>query len=307
MSNEELVMKIKSAGGQDPDTMMELFRQNIKLVMYAIRPFSMYSEEADAPGDFWCLDLQHEAFLSLYEAVDYYRPDAGAKFSTVFLRFLRKKLKQIAAGFSGVRVSEDRALEVRRYRTATKQLREDLGREPSEDELLEELGYGTREFLHSVQKTVAIMNQLRLDEPVKGADGNEARTLGDLQPDPGQNVEEDVVGRITEEEVRTELWMAVDDLPERQAEVLRRQYQDEETVQEIADNMDISRQRVSVLSREGRRGIRESRRGRRLRLVLDLPIWEKQNPFIAVGFGSWKRSGFSRTERLAIWEVDGCI
>lgn len=84
-------------------------------------------------------------------------------------------------------------------------------------------------------------------------------------------------------------------------------YRDQLSGKEMVETLGLTRQRINQLEHKGCDMIRSSPRATRILELYDMPTWEKQNPFIAAGFGSWKRSGYSRPERLAIWSVDGDV
>lgn len=203
MTNEEIVIKIRNSGRKDPEDMLQLFRQNKGLVMKLIRPYSGYSEEAGAPGDFWCKDLQHEVFLSLYEAVDSFDPEPGYTFVTYWLPYARKALWKYAGKYSGIHFSDDARLEVVQYRKALKAFLREHGREPSDLELLRFGGYANLAALRRIQKLAVLQDSVSLDAP-STEDSDD--TLGDLQPAPGPALEDEVTDRIAEEELKAELW-----------------------------------------------------------------------------------------------------
>lgn len=303
MTNEEIVTKIRNSGRKDPEDMLQLFQQNKGLVMKLIQPFARYSEEARAPGDFWCKDLQHEVFLSLYEAVDAFDPERGASFVTFWVPYARRALMRYAGRSGGICFSEDARLEVLHYRKTLRSFLREYGRDPSDEELLRFGDWPDMDALRRVQKLAALQENVSLDEP-RTEDGD---TLGDLQPAPGPALEDAVTDRLADEQLKAELWKAVDELPADNAEVIRRKYQDGQTSKQISEALGVSITTVS--NRHGRACdlIRKSARAPWIQELYDsMPIWEKQSPYSG-SLMSWKRSGYSRPERLAIWSVDGDV
>ena len=85
MSNEELCAL---AGGGDRDAMMELWWQVRRLAWKFIPRW----RTAAAAGGMVDVDLEQVAFIGLLRAVDSFRPDAGWRFSTIFVRAVQNEL-----------------------------------------------------------------------------------------------------------------------------------------------------------------------------------------------------------------------
>ena len=304
MTNEEIVTKIRNSGRKDPEDMLQLFQQNMGLVKALIRPFEWCSEEAGAPGDFWCKDLQHEVFLSIYEAVGAFDPERGIAFTTVWVPYAKNALQNYARRHDGITLSSDAGFEARQYDKTVEEFRLQYGRDPSDLELLRFGDWESMDALRRVQKIAVLRDSLSLDCP--GTEDGD--TLGDLQPAPGPDLEEEITDRIADEQLKAELWEAVDELPADNAEVIRRRYQGGQTAKQISEALGVSMTTVSNRHSRACELIRRSSRAPRIQGLYDsMPIYEKQSPYVASGISSWKRTGYSRPERLAIWSVDGDV
>jgi RNA polymerase sigma factor for flagellar operon FliA len=183
-------------------------------------------------------DLYGYGIFGLLESIDRYDPDLGAPFSSFAgkrirgamidgLRkedwiptALRKKAKQIENAF--------RAVEMERGRTA-----EDY-------EVAESLGMSEEEFQSWLSK-IQFVHLMSLDEPLPGDEELYVRdNLRDPNsPDPLENMEN--------EEIKTVLIQAVEELPEKEKLVVGLYYYEELSNKEIAQVMELSESRISQL------------------------------------------------------------
>ncbi len=308
MSNEELVMKIKS-GETDPDDMLQLYQQNKGLIMHLIRPFQRFSEEAEAEGEARYMDLKQEAFLALYAAVEGFDPSEGWAFSAYLSRQVKNALMKYSYKAYGVKMPDYAVNNVARYRRLVEEFIQQNGRDPKDEELLEEFnpeGFHSLEILENVKKQALILGTVSLDQPIRSDEGEEAATLKDLQADPAPLIEEDVTDQLIKEQIKAELWEAVEELPEKQADVLRMKYREEMDGDQIRAELGVTRQAINQLERRGYRKIRQSERGEGLRkMCYDAGLFLYQNPMRGTGLTSWKTSGYSAPERVVISALEG--
>jgi RNA polymerase primary sigma factor len=134
-------------------------------------------------------DLVSEGNIGLMKAVDRYDPDKGGKLSTYGAWWIKQAIKRALANQSKtVRLPIHMVDKIARMRRIAHMLTEALGREPSDEELSEELGVSRRKV--SLLKQAAL-RPTSLDAPVNEG---EATEFGDIIADesaanPGELLE----------------------------------------------------------------------------------------------------------------------
>ena len=87
------------------------------------------------------VDLISEGNIGLMKAIDRFDPEKGAKLSTYAIWWIRQAIKRALAGQSKtIRLPAKTIEKITRMRRVSAQMGNELGREPTEDELSEELG-----------------------------------------------------------------------------------------------------------------------------------------------------------------------
>lgn len=134
-----------------------------------------------------------------------------------------------------------------------------------------------------------------LDKPVGE---EESSTLGELTPDPRAATEmEAAEERAYRQELRQALETALNMLGERQRDVIRRRFWNGETLDTIATDMNVGRERIR---QNEQMALRDLRRGRCLRLLK--PFAEEIRTGYAyqgTGWAAWNSTGVSSVERAA--------
>ena len=205
------------------------------------------------------LDLISEGNLGLMKAVERFKPSRGVKFSTYACWWIKQSIRRALANQSKtVRLPVHLVDRIQRLRRANSALGAELGREPTDSELAEELQVET----NYVAKLREISSgTVSLDLRI-GSEGDDS-TLGDLLADP-------VAVDPTEEHERIDFREAVTRslqvLTSREVEILHLRFglgdSQERTLEQIGDKLSVTRERVrqiqnSALSKLRRRLLKE--------------------------------------------------
>lgn len=220
--------KRKTAG--DADAREHLITSNLRLVVWVAKRY-------ERPG-ITLADLVQEGYFGLVEAVERFDWRRGHRFSTYATWWIRQRVQRAVDNQARVvRFPSHVAARMRRLDRARGELRGEMGREPTDEEVREAAG-ATREEVRRIETAPRTM--VSLDAPVS-ADGTE---LGDLVAIDPVNVADDVETDLGAEGLRS----AVALLPERQREVLALRYglegDEPSTLEEIGSRLGVSRERV---------------------------------------------------------------
>lgn len=112
---------------------------------------------------------------------------------------------------SPLRLSAGRQEAIRKYRKFCTEFQAEQGCKPTEAELCRSL-WLTLEQLREIQYDACMTAVKSLDAPIKGAEGEEDTTLGELAASATDPCEE-VLDRLEQEALCSVLWQCVDSLP----------------------------------------------------------------------------------------------
>jgi len=228
----------------------ELIRANLR---FAFSVAKQYQNRGVPLGD-----LVSEANAGLVRAADKYDPDVGVNFISYAVWWIRQALHSaVQKQGRTVQVPLNRAADLARVSRAQEILRQKLSREPYEEEIATVADLS----LDVTRGLVALLQPTRsLDEPATMGDGG--RTLGEtLVLDRGED--EDVLpGGIESDSRREAITRALEVLPPRDRRVLTLYFGLEGnrpmTLQEIARELGVTRERVRQLRDRALKRLRES-------------------------------------------------
>lgn len=282
MTNEQLVARIR-AGENEADNMLALWQQNKGFIHKMGKKYSGYAEMDD---------LMQEGYLGLCEAVRHYEPDQISSFIHYAAFWIRQAMQRYVDNCcSVVRIPVHAREDMREYKKAVREYQQYYGREPSERDLCALLGVG-REKLHVIQENARTE---QIDSLSRGIGGeNEDITIADTVASD-EDVEEDCIRELDRENVKRELWISVDQLPDNLPEVIRHRYLDGMTLKETGQNMGIGIEQVRQIQARAFRMLRTERRGAKLRRYCEEYIFAA--PINHIGVDSFKRTWTSEVER----------
>jgi RNA polymerase primary sigma factor len=205
------------------------------------------------------LDLIQEGNVGLVTAARKFDPDQGVKFISYAVWWIRQAiLASLAKNSRSVRLPLNRATELARVVRVQEELRQELGRDPSTEEISElaALTPATVNMLQSLN-----VAEVRLDAPVGAGEDNR---LADRFLVDESNLEESVEAILLKEHVARALL----DLRPRDARVVRLYYglqgEQQHTLEEIGKLLGVTRERVRQLRDRALRDLRAGDSGRLL-------------------------------------------
>src|SRR5881227_633784 len=163
----ELARKIKKA---DPAAREQMINSNLRLVVTIAHDYANLGLPL--------LDLISEGNIGLTKAVERFNPTKGAKLSTYAMWWIKQSIKRALANQSKtIRLPVHLVDKVAKVRRVSLQMSDELGREPTNDELGEEIGIAAEKVARL--RSIGI-RPASLDAPIGDDDATEfGEIIGD--------------------------------------------------------------------------------------------------------------------------------
>ena len=213
----------------------KMIKANLRLVVKIAHDFSNYGLPL--------LDLVSEGNIGLMKAVERFDPKKGGKLSTYASWWIKQSIKRALANQSKtIRLPVHLVDKIGKIRRVAAQMTEELGREPSNEELAEELGLATEKVAHL--KNVAV-RPASLDAKINADDDT---AFGDLV---GDDRAEDPFAVLRDKDLREEIGDLLDVLDQRERRIISYRFGlgggRERTLEEVGRKFGVTRERIRQL------------------------------------------------------------
>ena len=213
----------------------KMIKANLRLVVKIAHDFSTFGLPL--------LDLISEGNIGLMKAVERFDPKKGGKLSTYASWWIKQSIKRALANQSKtIRLPVHLVDKIGKIRRVAARMTEELGREPSSEELAEELGLAVAKVSHL--KNVAV-RPASLDARINADDDT---PFGDLVSDERA---EDPFATLRDKDLRDEIVDLLDVLDPRERRIISCRFGldggRERTLEEVGKKFGVTRERIRQL------------------------------------------------------------
>ena len=230
----------------DPDGRKRMIESNLRLVVKIARRYLNRGLSL--------LDLVEEGNLGLIRAVEKFEPERGFRFSTYSTWWIRQTIERALMNQTRtIRLPIHVVKEMNIYLRAARELAQKMDREPSIDDIAKLVG----------KPAAVVERMMRLNERVTSVDlpmgGDGERAIIENVPDERGL---DPVDRLQGEDLMQRLQRRLDELPEKQQEVVSRRFglrgHEASTLEEVGQQIGLTRERVRQIQVDALRRLRRS-------------------------------------------------
>jgi RNA polymerase primary sigma factor len=242
---EEVVLAGRIKKG-DQEARHKMVRSNLRLVVKIARDYSNFGLPL--------LDLISEGNIGLMKAVERFDPQKGGKLSTYAAWWIKQSIKRALANQSKtIRLPVHLVDKIAKLRRVSAQLTEELGREPTDQELGEEVGMAEAKV--AALKSAAI-RPTSLDQPISDDDST---ALGDII---GDDHAFDPYEILRDKDLRDEVGDLLAVLDDRERKIINCRFgldgQKSKTLEEVGVKFGVTRERIRQLQNIALRKLRRA-------------------------------------------------
>src|SRR5437667_513524 len=253
----ELAAKIRNG---DRTARALMIRSNLRVVVT--------SAQDDANLGLPLLDLISEGNIGLMKAVERFDPAKGGKLSTYAAWWIKQSIKRALANQSKtIRLPVHLVDKISKMRRVSLQMSEELGREPTDDELGEEIGIASGKV--SQLKTVSI-RPASLDAPISDDDSTE---FGEIVGDEEAQTPFEL---LRDKNLRNEVGGLLDVLDDREKKIIFQRFGLDggkpKTLEEVGKKFGVTRERIRQLQNIALSKLRRALSKKERPVDVELPV-----------------------------------
>lgn len=258
LTSEQEIELAKRITRGDERAKDELCERNLKLVVSIAKKYVNRSSMQ-------FLDLIQEGNLGLLKAVEKFDFTKGFRFSTYATWWIRQSItRAIADQARTIRIPVHMVETIHRLSRVSKQLMQELGRDPSNFEIAEKMGI-TEQRVCEIQKIA--QDPVSLESPVGEEDESK---ISDFVEDETMSSPDD---STAQDILRAQLLAVIETLTPREQKVIRMRYGLDDnhprTLEEVGKEFNVTRERIRQIEAKALRKLRHPNRSKRLQDFVD--------------------------------------
>ncbi|MBM3262091.1 MAG: sigma-70 family RNA polymerase sigma factor [candidate division Zixibacteria bacterium] len=257
LTAEEEIELARSIRKGDEKALEKLTQANLRFVVSVAKQYQHQG--------LFLADLINEGNLGLIKAAKRFDETKGFKFISYAVWWIRQAILQALAEQSRiVRLPLNRVGKLHKIGRISSDLEQEFGREPSTDEIAEEMSLSSGEVTDTLRMS---SRHLSLDAPFSPGEDNRLLDLieDELQVSPDEALMEDAL--------KSDILHALNSLTERESEVISLYFGLNEdrsyTLEEIGARFGLTRERVRQIKEKAIRRLRHASRSQRLRSYMN--------------------------------------